>query len=49
MKRVGTEVASGERPLLALAVVCSLAVLREGSEVVLFLYGVFASDGTSLP
>ena len=49
MKRVGSEVASGERPLLALAVVCGLAVLREGSEVVLFLYGVFASGGTSVP
>jgi len=49
MKEVGAEVASGERPLLALAVVCGLAVLREGSEVVLFLYGVFASGGTSVP
>src|SRR5262249_39720124 len=49
MKKVGAEVASGERPLLALAVVCALAVLREGSEVVLFLYGVFATGGTSLP
>ena len=49
MKRVGSEVASGERPLLALAVVCGLAVLREGSEVVLFLYKVFASGGTSVP
>ena len=49
MKRVGAEVASGERPLLALVAVCSLAVLREGSEVVLFLYGVFASGGTSVP
>jgi high-affinity iron transporter len=49
MKRVGSAVASGERPLLALAVVCGLAVLREGSEVVLFLYGVFASGGTSVP
>jgi high-affinity iron transporter len=49
MKKVGAAVASGERPLLALAVVCGLAVLREGSEVVLFLYGVFASGGTSVP
>jgi high-affinity iron transporter len=49
MKRVGAEVTSGERPLLALAVVCGLAVLREGSEVVLFLYGVFASGGTLVP
>ena len=28
---------------MALAIVCSVAVLREGSEVVLFLYGVAAS------
>src|SRR5262249_59358015 len=48
MKKVGSEVASGERPLLALAIVCGLAVLREGSEVVLFLYGVFAAGGTSM-
>jgi high-affinity iron transporter len=33
--------------LLALAVVVGVAVLREGSEVALFLYGVAASDGGS--
>jgi high-affinity iron transporter len=49
MKRIGAEVAAGDRPLFALAAVCGLAVLREGSEVVLFLYGVFAAGGTSLP
>src|SRR6476659_4752875 len=47
LKRVGSEVAAGERPLLALAVVCGLAVLREGSAVVLFLYGVLAGPGVS--
>ena len=36
----------GQRPMTALAVVVGLAVLREGSEVVLFLYGVLAA-GTS--
>jgi high-affinity iron transporter len=46
VKLVGREVASGQRPLTALAVVCGIAVLREGSEVVLFLYGIVAS-GTS--
>jgi high-affinity iron transporter len=46
MRRVGTAVSEGARPLTALAVVVGLAVLREGSEVVLFLYGIFAS-GTS--
>jgi high-affinity iron transporter len=46
MRNVGTAVSEGARPLTALAVVVGLAVLREGSEVVLFLYGIFAS-GTS--
>jgi high-affinity iron transporter len=41
-------VAGGRRPLMALAVVCGAAVLREGSEVVLFLYGIILS-GTSGP
>src|ERR1041385_4883140 len=46
MREVGTAVSEGARPLTALAIVVGLAVLREGSEVVLFLYGIFAS-GTS--
>jgi high-affinity iron transporter len=43
MRAVGEAVAGGQRSLLALAVVVALAVLREGAEVVLFLYGVAAS------
>jgi high-affinity iron transporter len=46
VRQVGKAVALGERPLTALAIVCGIAVLREGSEVVLFLYGIVAS-GTS--
>jgi high-affinity iron transporter len=46
MREVGTAVSQGARPLTALAIVVGLAVLREGSEVVLFLYGIAAS-GTS--
>jgi len=46
MRKIGTAVSEGARPLTALAVVVGLAVLREGSEVVLFLYGIMAS-GTS--
>ena len=46
MRNVGTAVSEGAKPLTALAVVVGLAVLREGSEVVLFLYGIMAS-GTS--
>ena len=46
MRRVGAAVSEGARPLTALAVVVGLAVLREGSEVVLFLYGIML-QGTS--
>jgi high-affinity iron transporter len=47
MREVGAAVVAGERPPMALAIVCGVAVLREGSEVVLFLYGIAASGGTS--
>ena len=43
MKEVGSAVSSGSRPLTALLLVVAIAVLREGSEVVLFGYGLFAS------
>ena len=43
MNAMGRSVASGEQSLLALAVVIALAVLREGSEVALFLYGIAAA------
>jgi high-affinity iron transporter len=42
MRDVGQAVQSGERPPTALLVVVALAVLREGSEVVLFVYGLVA-------
>jgi high-affinity iron transporter len=47
MRAMGQAVADGSKSLLALAVVVGVAVLREGSEVALFLYGVAASDGGS--
>ena len=47
MRAVGQAVAEGSKPLLALAVVVGVAVLREGSEVALFLYGIVASGGGS--
>lgn len=47
MRAIGEAVAEGSKSLLALAVVVAVAVLREGSEVALFLYGVAASDGGS--
>jgi high-affinity iron transporter len=46
LRHVGQEVAEGSRSLMALAVVVAVAVLREGSEVALFLYGLAASGGT---
>jgi high-affinity iron transporter len=42
---VGKLVRAGARPLYALAVVVGIAVLREGSELVLFLYGLAAASG----
>lgn len=44
MKEVGHDVTVGTKPLYALAVVVGAAVMREGSEVVLFLNGI-ASGG----
>ena len=45
MQAVGGAVAAGQRPMTALAIVIGVAVLREGSEIVLFLYGI-ASGGS---
>ena len=45
LREVGAAVSTGSRTMLALSVVVGVAVLREGSEVVLFLYGVAISGG----
>jgi high-affinity iron transporter len=45
MLTLGKAVVAGSRTLLALAVVVGIAILREGSEVVLFLYGIVTSEG----
>ncbi len=47
MRAMGAEIAAGQRPLIALSVVVGVAVLREGSEVVLFLYGIATAGGLS--
>lgn len=47
MRAVGEAVTRGRKSLLALSFVVGIAVLREGSEVVLFLYGIAASGGSS--
>ena len=45
MREVGEAVVHGARSVAALGVVVGVAVLREGFEVVLFLYGVIATEG----
>ena len=42
---LGRAVLGGSRPLYALALVVGIAVLREGSEIVLFLYGIAIASG----
>src|SRR5512139_3800015 len=46
-RSVGNAVKSGEREMSALAILIALAVLREGSETALFLYGIAAGGGSS--
>lgn len=47
MRRVGEDVRLGHRSLLALACVVAVAVMREGSEVVLFLFGIAAASDSA--
>jgi high-affinity iron transporter len=44
MRAVGRSVSAGTKPPSALAVVVAVAVLREGAEVVLFLYGIIVAN-----
>jgi high-affinity iron transporter len=44
-RKVGTAVRDGRRARSVLLIVVGLAVLREGSETVLFMYGIAASEG----
>ncbi|HVN41829.1 MAG TPA: FTR1 family protein, partial [Steroidobacteraceae bacterium] len=49
-RAVGAAVSEGRRARSVLATVVGLAVLREGSELALFLYGIAAAEGgASLP
>ena len=43
MKTLGRLVLAGDKTLAAMALVVAVAILREGAEVVLFLYGIAAS------
>ncbi|MBU6469652.1 MAG: FTR1 family protein [Gammaproteobacteria bacterium] len=45
IKEVGAAVQAGKKTLAALLVICFTAVMREGSEVVLFLWAIAASGG----
>ncbi|MGA9855054.1 MAG: FTR1 family protein [Gammaproteobacteria bacterium] len=45
IKAVGAAVQTGTKTLAALLIVCFAAVMREGSEVVLFLWAIAASGG----
>lgn len=47
MKAAGAAVTSGTKSLWALAIVVGAAVLREGSEVVMFLYGIMVAGGVA--
>lgn len=47
LKAAGEAVARGRKSLFALALVVGIAVLREGAEIVLFLYGIAITDGGS--
>jgi high-affinity iron transporter len=46
-KKVGANIRDGSSKSSILLIVVGLAVLREGSEVVLFLNGILASEGTA--
>jgi high-affinity iron transporter len=46
-RKLGQDVRSGARSLVALAIVVAVAVMREGSEVALFLYGLVAAGGAT--
>ena len=48
LQAVGEEVSVGRRPLAALMIVVTLAVLREGSEIVLFLFAQAAGGSGAL-
>lgn len=48
LKQVGKDVTDGSIPLYSLSLIIGLAMLREGAEIVLFIYGMLAS-GQAIP
>ena len=47
LRSIGSKVSVGSLPFYFLSIAAGLAVLREGSEIVLFLYGLVASGDTA--
>jgi high-affinity iron transporter len=47
LAEIGRAAATGTKSFIALAIVVAVAVLREGSEVALFLYGILVSGETT--
>jgi len=47
VRAVGEAVRKGSRSLTALSIVVGVAVMREGSEIALFLYGLVAGSGAT--
>jgi high-affinity iron transporter len=47
MRHLGHDVSVGAKPMSAMLAVTALAVLREGAETVLFLYGLMATGGSA--
>ena len=47
VKKVGEALRTGSQSIFALGVVCAVAVMREGSEVALFMYGLVVAGGST--
>ena len=47
LRQVGMDVTAGNLPRYSLSMIIALAMLREGSEIVLFIYGMIASGETA--
>ena len=48
IKQVGSSIADGEKPPIFIAIIIGLAILREGSEVVILMYGVSTAGSEAI-
>ncbi len=48
-KRVGDAVTEGRLPYISLSIIIALAILREGTEISLFLYGQYFAQNATIP